>query len=72
MSKPITDPNRISIAEAARDLGMCQDSFRQCMIQNAFPFPVGVVIKKPGAKNYTYIVYRSKIEALMKFWGLTD
>lgn len=72
MGKPISDPNRISIEEAARDLGMSQDTFRQCMVQNAFPFPVGVVLLKNGGKHRTYVVYRSKIEALMKFWGLTD
>lgn len=72
MGRAITDPNRISIAEAARDLGMSQDTFRQCMQQNLFPFPVGMVVKKQGAKHFTYIVYRAKIEELTKFWGLCD
>lgn len=72
MGKPINDPNRITIAEAARSLGMSEDTFRQCMIKNAFPFPVGTVILKNGGKHRTYVVYRKPIEKLMQFWGLTD
>lgn len=72
MGKPIADPNRISVAEASRRLGMTRESFCQCMIQDAFPSPVGVAFKKKGGKHYTYYVYRSKIEALEKFWGLVD
>ena len=72
MGKPITDPNRISVSEAARRLGMTRESFCHCMINNLFPIPVGVAIKKPGNKNYTYYIYRRKLEGLEQFWGLVD
>lgn len=55
--------------EAARRLGMSTDSLRQCMIQNKFPIPIGMAIKKEGNKNYTYYIYEVKLTALEKFWG---
>ena len=72
MGKPIEDPNRISVSEAAKRLGMTPDSLKECMKQNAFPIDIGVAIKKNGNKNYTYYVYKNKLLALEKFWGFYD
>ena len=72
MGKPINDANRISVEEAARMVGMSTDSFRECMKQNKFPFPVGTAFKKEGGTNYTFYVYRGAMEKLVQFWGLCD
>ena len=67
-----TDPNLISVEEASRRLGMTRESLCACIRQNVFPHPIGVAIKKPGNKNYTYYIYRRKLEKLEQFWGLVD
>lgn len=72
MGKSVDNENRMSVEEAARWLGMGRESLCECMRQDAFPSQIGIAIKKPGNKNYTYIIYRRKVEALAAFWGLTD
>lgn len=66
------DPNLINVEEAASRVGMTRDSFVHCLIQDKFPFKVGIVIRKPGNKNNTYYIYRRKIEALEQYWNLVD
>ena len=66
------DESLISISEAASRVGMDQKSFRECLLQNKFPFHIGIAIKKPGNKNWTYYIYRKKIEKLEQFWGFVD
>ena len=72
MGKPIGDPNRISPEEAASRLGMSKEDFCQCLIQGKFPkrYTPGMAYKKPGNKNYTYVVYRGAVEQLEQYWGL--
>ena len=72
MCRAIKDPNRISINEAAKCVGMSAYNFKQCMIQDSFPISVGTVFKKEGGKNYTFYVYRGAVEKLQMIWGLTD
>ena len=72
MGKPINDPNRISMTEAAHRLGMTPESLRHCIANNVLPISIGVAFKKPGAVNTTYYVYRSAVEKLEQIWGLVD
>lgn len=72
MGKPLDDPNRITPAEAAYILRMDRESVCECMKQNKFPVSIGVAFLKPGGKNYTYYIYRNKVEELCKFWGYYD
>ena len=72
MGRALEDPNRISVDEAARMLGMTRESLCECVKQDLLPHSIGVAILKPGHKNYTYYLYRRKVECLCQFWGLTD
>lgn len=74
MGKPIDNPNRISPEEAARRLGMSKEDFCQCLIQKAFPerYIPGIAYKKPGNKNYTFVVFRGAVERLEQHFGFVD
>ena len=62
----------VSVAEAARRLGMSGDTLRQCLIQNKLPINIGFAIKKDGNTNYTYYINEYALRKLEKEWGFTD
>ncbi len=75
MGKIKDDPNRISSKEAAHILRMSLDTFYQTMQQDKMPKDVdsiGFAVKKAGATNWTYTLYRNKVEALARHWGFYD
>ena len=53
--------NRVTTAEAARMLGISIASLRYWM--EIGQLDIGRVVKTPGSKRKTYIVYRDKLNA---------
>lgn len=64
MGKAIQFENRISIAEASRELFMSEEDFKESLAQGFYPSYVGHAYIKPGNKNRTFIVYKSGIKRL--------
>ena len=56
--------------DAADELHMSTDNFRQCLKNDAFPINIGIAVKKPGNKHFSYHVYRGALDRLKEEWGL--
>ena len=66
----IIETGRVPVADAAKELGMSVDSFRYLLQEGKFPICIGYAIRKPGNKNYTYMVYRKPLEELKQLMGM--
>lgn len=53
--------NRVTTAEAAKELGLNIATVRYWM--EIGQLPIGRVVKVPGSRRKTYIVYRDKLNA---------
>ncbi len=52
---------RVSLAQAAKELGMNQQGVREHMKRNLFPTPIGFV-SNPTGRKYQYHIYRSMLD----------
>lgn len=60
----------VSATQAAKELDMTVTHFKHCLINDGFPINIGVAVKMPDHKNFTYYVKREPLNQLKQLWGL--
>ena len=55
--------NRVTVEQAAKELGLAEATVRYYM--ELGKLPLGEVLRRPGCRRRTYVIYRNKLDAVL-------
>jgi len=55
--------NRVTVEQAAKELGMHINTVRYYM--ELGKLPIGEILQRPGGKRKTYVIYRGRLDAVL-------
>lgn len=59
----------ISVEEAAKELGMSKEAFRECMRQDSFPIQIGMAWHYDYARKWNFKVSKKLFNELLEILG---